>query len=269
MEKFFKYSSDKQLWRILISDSDKLILENRDQKTKEVFFQCIDLQSGDIIFTDLQLEEKNWIGIETIYKDIIFFHRYPQRDLPGHKEIIAFDIASQKILWHNKELTFHFAYNNLVYSFIQGFEDRFFYSLDFLTGDIKEEIGSNYSLVNQLKNDAESKKSWNNYIYPEIKKLGDFIYDTTISDYLIQFPIVGEIEKLSFKELKFISFHTKEEDQTLTNHFLVFNTSTKNIVHEEILNIKAKSFLTDSFFIYKNFLFVLKGKNEIVIYLLN
>ncbi|MDF1611967.1 DUF4905 domain-containing protein [Stygiobacter electus] len=269
MEKLFNYNSDKQLWRILISESDKLILENRNQETKEVFFQCLDLQNGNNVFTDLQLEEKNWIGIETVYKDIIYFHRYPQRDLPGHKEIIAFDIASQKVLWHNKELTFHFAYKNLIYSFVQGFDDRFFYSLDFLTGEIQEELGSNYSFINQLKNEAELNKNWDNYIYPEIKKLGDFIYDTTISNYLIQFPIVGEIEESAYKELKFISFHTKEDDQTLTNHFAVFNISNKEIIQEEILNTKAKNFLTDSFFIYKNFLFVLKGKNEIDIYLLN
>lgn len=267
MEKLFNYNSDKQLWRILISESDKLILENRNKETKEVYFQCFDLQNANSIFTDFQLEEKNWIGIETIYKDIIYFHRYPQRDLPGHKEIIAFDIASQKVLWHNKELTFHFAHNNLIYSFVQGFEDRFFYSLDFLNGEIKEELGSNYSLINQLKNEAESKKNWDNYIYPDIKNIGDFIYDSTVADYLIQFPIVGEIEEASYNDLKFISFHTKEDDQTLTNHFAVFENN--KLIKEEILNTKANNFLTDSFFIYKNFLFVLKGKNEIDIYLLN
>ena len=54
MTNHFKYVSEKQLWRILISDTDKLILENRNQGSKEVFFQCIDLQNGNVILKDFQ-----------------------------------------------------------------------------------------------------------------------------------------------------------------------------------------------------------------------
>lgn len=269
MEKHFSYSSEKQLWRILISDTDKLILENRNPQTKEVFFQCYDLQSGKIIFNDFQHDEKNWIGIETIYKDIIYFHVYPQRDLPGHKEIIAFDLASQKILWHNKELTFLFADNNRIYGFVQGFEDRFFYSLDFLTGEILEEYKNNYSKINLMKKEADSKKDWSFYIYPEIKKLNEFIYNNELSNYLLNFPIVGEIEEIEIDNKIILSFHTKEDDQTLTNHFIVYNKYENTIIIEEILNRNAKSFLTDSFFIYKNFLFVLKEKNGVDVYFIN
>ena len=266
MKKHFNYKSDKQLWRILISDSDKLVLENRNQETKEVFFQCFDLQSGTSVFLDLQLAEKNWIGIETIYKDIIYFHYYPQRDLPGHKEIIAFDLASQRILWHNKDLTFLFADDDKIYAFQQGFEDRFFYTFDYLTGEQIEELGSNYNLINSLRQKAEEKKNWSNYIYPEVEKENESSYHQLINDYTNKFQLVGEIEHAIYNDVLLFSFHTKEKDQSMNNRFVALKTATGDCLKDEIINYGVKSFLTDSFFIYKSFLFLLKGKNEIEVY---
>ena len=97
IKKLYSYKSEKQIWRILISGSDKLILETRDLNTKEVFFNCLFIENGKSIFSNLQLDEKCWIGIEDIYKGIIFFHYFPKPDMPHHKGIIAFDITAQKI----------------------------------------------------------------------------------------------------------------------------------------------------------------------------
>lgn len=266
MKKHFDYKSNKQLWRILISDSDKLVLENRNQETKEVFFQCFDLQSSSSVFIDLQLPEKNWIGIETIYKDIIYFHHYPQRDLPGHKEIIAFDLASQKILWHNKDLSFLFADDDKIYAFLQGFEDRFFFSFDYLTGEQIEEFGNNYYLINSLRQKAEEKKKWDNYIYPEVERKNNSTFHQLINNYTNKFSLIGDIELALFNDYLFFSFHTKENNQFMNNRFVAINTITGECLKNEIVNYEVKSFLTDSFFIYKKFLFLLKSKNEIEVF---
>ena len=98
-KKYYKVDYPNQIWRLLISDKDKLIIETRNPETKEAFFNCFDINNKKVLFDNFQLEEKYYVGIETVHNEIIYFHKFPKPDLPNHKEIIAFDINSQKILW--------------------------------------------------------------------------------------------------------------------------------------------------------------------------
>ena len=78
ISKTYSFTNKKQIWRLLLTKSDKLIIETRDTENKEVFFTCLDAFTGEPVFKNLQMDEKFWIGIETTYKDIIFFHKCNQ-----------------------------------------------------------------------------------------------------------------------------------------------------------------------------------------------
>ncbi len=267
MNKHFNYKSDKQIFRLLISDSDKLLIETRDTETKEVFFNCFELENGKKVFNDLQLEEKTWLGIEAIYKDVIFFHKFPKPDMPGHKEIIAFDLVKQKTIWQNNELVFSFAFDDKVYSYSQGFEERFFYALDYKTGELVNDLGNNLSLVNSLRTESENSKDWSRYIYPELKK--SYASETNqqlIKQFTESFSLVGEIEWAELDDILLLSFHSKDKDEKFTNRFAAVAKTTGTTILFETLNEKITALLTDSFFVYKKFLFLLKGKNEVFVY---
>lgn len=269
--KLYSYKSPQQIWRILISESDKLIVETRDLNTKEVFFNCFYLENGESVFSNLQLDEKRWIGIENIYKEIIFFHYFPKPDMPHHKGIIAFDIASQKVLWFNNELSFLCVLDDKVYGFKQGFEERLFFSLDYLNGETVEDFGSDYKTINVLRNQAESKKNWSEYIYPknfseneEEKKIIETIKTRTQN-----LNLEGSIEYNTYNNLLFFNYHTKIPVEKFENKFLSVDLTSGKTILEEVLNANAQNLFTDSFFVYKKFLFLLKGKNEVIIYKLN
>lgn len=267
MKKHFGFKSDKQIFRILITETDKLVIETRDTTTKEVSFHCYDLQTGGSVFSNHQLEEKTWLGIEAIYKDVIYFHKFPKPDMPGHKEIIAFDIAEQKVLWHNSENAFLFVHQDKVYGFTQGFEDRYFVTLDYLSGETKENLGSNYTLINSLRAQADSEKDWSAYVYPELNiSTADEAIKQTILNYTRNFSLTGEVEWASANELLMFSFHTKEKDEKLTNRFVALNKASAKVILSETLNENVTALLTDSFFVYKNYVFLLKEKNEVEIY---
>lgn len=266
MKKHFRYSSARQLWRILISESEKLILETRDTQTKEVFFQCFNLENAKPVFQDLQLDEKSWLGIESIYKDIIYFHHFPKRDMPTHKGIIAFDIQTQKEIWRNEDFSFHFLLNDKIYAFKQGFDDRNYASFDYDKGTLIEELGNNYQLINDLRTKAENNRDWSAYIYPE-KLITCFDSSTKelIDTHVKKFEIAGEIEYAEMQKLLFFNYHQKNSVRLFTNNFCCIDKTNGNILLEETLNDNASSLFTDSFFVYKNFLFLLKEKNEIVV----
>lgn len=270
MKKHFGFKSDKQIFRILITETDKLVIETRDTNTKEVSFHCRELSDGKSIFTDLQLEEKIWLGIEAIYKDVIFFHKFPKPDMPGHREIIAFDIASQKVIWQNDKYAFSFVYQDKVYCFTQGFEERFFYALDYLTGEVKEDLQNDFALVNSIRAEAEGEKDWSSYIYPELNLMSaDAVTYRIIKQFTEGFSLSGEVEWANFKDLSLFSFHTKEKEDKLTNRFAIISKSSGQTILFESINENVNAMLTDSFFVYKNYVFVLKGKNEVELYLID
>jgi hypothetical protein len=109
IKKLYEFTHKRQLWRILPTNTGKLLIEERDTQLKEAYFNCLEIDKGKKIFENIQLEEKFWIGIESVYRDIIFFHKYLKPDMPAHKGIIAFDINSASILWENMDYNFLFA----------------------------------------------------------------------------------------------------------------------------------------------------------------
>ena len=188
--------------------------------------------------------------------------------MPWHKEIIAYDIASQEILWTNKDLTFLFAYKNIIYGFKHGFEERYFFSLDFMNGEIIEEIGNDFNKINILQKQAESEENWDIYVYPKIFS-NDGI-DQRISDIIKaqtdNIDIAGDVEYNIFNELLFFNYHKKILENKFENKFAAVDISSGKVLLSETLNARATSLFTDSFFVYKKYLFLLHEKNKVIIY---
>jgi len=266
IKKYFSQDFQNQIWRLLISDKDKLIIETRNPNTKEAFFDCFDIYNKKFLFSDFQLDEKYYIGIETIYKEIIYFHKFPKPDLPNHKEIIAFDINTQKILWTNNELSFLFAYDDKIFAYKQGFEDRYFFALNYLEGIIVNDFGTDYVKINSLRRESENLKDYSHFIFPQVYLSENQNISKIINDYFSRIKLIGDIEYGIYNNLLLLSYHSQNQLGNLKNNFAaidMLNNSTKISV---VLNENIKSFMTDSFFMYKNFLILLKEKNGLIIY---
>lgn len=268
IKKLYTYKSQQQIWRILLTDFNQFVIETRDTETRDVFFNCIDIETGKPIFKDFQFEEKSWIGIETIYKDVIFFHKYAQPDMPGHKEIICFETATQKILWQEDKLTFLFAYNDQVISSVNTFEGWHFYALDYKTGNIIADYGENAAVVNQMRNEAEDARDYSLYKFPD-KMTKDLVRNiegnTKIKDLILNLDIVGDVEYTSLGDLFLMNYHHRGVGNIMRNSFAAVDLEKNKIIYEEILNSEAKNFVPDCFFVYSNILVLLKEKDQIII----
>ncbi len=268
IKKHFTYNSNRQIFRIIISDSDKLIIEVRNMDSKEVYFDCYDLTKGKKIFIDFQFEEKSWIGIEAEHKDVIYFHKYDKPDMPIHRGVIAFEINTQKVLWVNEELAFLFPYENKIYCYKQGFEERYFYALDSLTGELIEDLGNDFRHVNSLRGKADAEKDWSAYNYPERLSSADEKTKSIINEYVKKYEIEGKIEFCNKEETVLFNYHVKNRKGCFDNNFTALDINTGKPIIEKTLNTNTTMHYTDSFFIYKNFLFLLKEKDEINIFTL-
>ena len=266
LKKSFSFSDKNQIWRLLISASDQLILETRNIEKKEVFFHCLDLKKGKKIFKGLQLEEKYWLGIESVYKGIIYFHTFATPNMPEHKKIIAFDIPSNKIIWQNDQLTYLTVKDDKVYAFKKKFEGKDVFILDYLSGDIIEELGDDLSQVNELVTEAHYNEDFSNYIYPESILNSEFESSSFISEEIKGKNVHNSIDFLKYGNFICFNYFIVNENNSFDNMFVIYDIEKGKKVHSEILNRNLNSFSPDSFFCYKNQILLLKNKNEIISY---
>lgn len=269
LKKQYKHDNKKQIWRILPISEHKVVVEEREPNTKEVFFSCFDIETGKKIFSEFQLDEKNWCGIESIYKDVIFFHTYGKPDMPNHKSIIAFDIYAQKILWKNDSYVFTLIYDDKVYCFQQRFESRVFYTLDYQTGNVIEELGSDVSIINQVKTKVDEEFWKQNYLFPEYFNRTEEVneeHKKYLNNILTSKVIKGELSYLKYNDLLLYNFHEINSNNSLDNIFLGYDLARNKIILEEILDKNLTNLMPESFFVKNNFLFLIIDKTKLLVY---
>ncbi len=252
-----------RIWRILINQNNKILIEARDTTKKEVFFSCYNLLDGEVVLKDFQFDEKFWLGIESFYNDTIFFHSFPKPDMPNHKEIISFDVNEKIIKWHNQELAFLFCFENIIYAYKQGFEGKFYYSVDFKTGEIISQLNDNeFQIINE-KYKSEEEIKYLSYSFPEeIEKLGNINFPKDLNE-----NISGHIEAINYDH-KFLltSFNKELFPGSFTNIFKIYELENQKEIFTKVLDAGIDKLALDTFFVFKNFLFLIVEKNNLEIY---
>ena len=264
IKKLYSYNNNRDIWRIIPAGDENLLIEERNKKTKEVFFNCINISSGKKSLNGFQLNDKYWVGVEAVHNDIIFFHRFIKPDLPTHKNIIAFDIKKKSVLWENKDLTFLNISNDFLLAYKSLFEGREYYKLDIETGNIIEvskdipiNKNSDEYQNNSLK-DFTFSSIYNNEIdlTPSVKGVLQKIKENNV--------IVGKIEFIDQKSTLLIGFHSPTKNGKLNKILNAVDIVSGKFILNKIINSNIEAFVPDSFFLIKNFLFVIWETKKLV-----
>ncbi len=267
--KKFTLEDNNKIWRILIGADDKLILERRNTDAKEVFFATYNLENGMPLWENFQFEEKFWIGIEKVFKNVLYLHGFAKPDMPGHKGIIAFDINAKKILWEKPDGVFAFVLDDKVYCYIDDFEGTKLKPLDYLTGEEAGNIIESYKEIRELQNRAYLTEDYSDYYFPE-KFYGDEPQANQIGKAIEEITegqeVVGNAEIAIKDELLFVAYHLRKAGKEMRNIFNLYDLKKSGIIFEDVLNDSVDLFAPDSFFVYKDFLFLIKEKNKLDVY---
>ncbi|MBI5662398.1 MAG: DUF4905 domain-containing protein [Ignavibacterium album] len=259
IKELYKYDCGRQIFRLLPTDSDKIVIEERDREKKEVFFSCLDIQTGKKIFTDLQFEEKYWIGIEKIYKDVIFFHKFERPDLPNHKGIVAFDIKSQTTLWENQN-KFISAGDDKVVLISNDYGITKLILVDYLSGEIITD-GTEFLELTSQKEDYTSYTYANKVSQQEFNSLAHPDFKKRISEYVIK----DYVNFVSRDKTSLFSFHHINSDGKFNNIFFAVDEDG-TILLQETLNTGLEKIEPESFFIKNDLLFLLLGSSGFGVY---
>ena len=269
IKKKFTHDNKRPIWRILPTETGKLIIEERGKDNKQVYFNCINIENGKKVFKNFQLEEKFWIGIEAVHNDVIYFHKFVKPDMPHHIGIIAMDVNEKKILWENSKYSFLFIWKEKIYCFQQMFEVRKYFCLDYESGKLIEEFGDDSVKVNEFKKELDSSKPFSNYFFPISYNSNITVAENlkdTFQKLRDNFTFSGNIEYVQKKNLLLFNFHIVNSDGNLSNRFKVLDLSSGKFIFEETLIKETKTFAPDSFFVKDDFLFLLFGKNRLSVY---
>jgi hypothetical protein len=262
----YSYTNKKQLWRILPTQTNKIVIEERDTARKEVFFSCIKLENGKAVFKNFQFEEKYWIGIEAVYDDLVLFHKFVKPDLPQHQGLIVFDIQTQKIIWEDPDYNYLFLKDNKIYTYQNRFEGKEFFVLDLFTGEVVESLGDNSLAVNILKQSSYSESYFENFLFPETyTQQKDSEISNIIEKYKASTAIAGKIDYLVYRGILLFNYHEVQKNGSLKNKFTAIDIDTKKVIFKEILNAASSTIMPDSFFIVKDHLLLLKEKVRLIV----
>lgn len=266
LKKKFKFSDSNQVWRIKISDNEKLFIETRDTEKMQAYYHAFDLFTGKRIFSDHQMREVFWLGIEAIKGDIVFFHRFAKPDMPGHRGIFAFDINTQEILWEDESYAFLFIKEDLIYVYKEGFEGRYFYTLNINNGEVVKELGQNPVEVNKLRDEAEKAIDFSDYSFPESFVSSEIEeMDNIVSKEIEGLQISNSVDYVNYNELLIFNYHQAGNGKELINKLKAFDLTKEKEIYSEVLNKSANAYAPDSFFLFKNMIIMLKEKKEVIV----
>ena len=269
LKKKYSHNNKRQIFRLIPTNTGKIIIEERDTEKKLAFFNCLHIDSGKKIFKHLQLDEKFWLGIEAIYNDVIFFHKFVKPDLPQHNGIIAYDINKKQTIWEDKNRTFLFVKNEEIYAFKQRFEEREFVTLNYLTGEVIDELGTDSDAINLLREDAINSEDFSSYRFPVLfgtNSFGEGGENEILSKLREEHVITGGIEYVLIDDLLLFNFHEVNPDNTLKNIFKAVDLSSEKYILEVTLNSRTNAFAPDSFFVKDDLLFLLIERTKLGAY---
>lgn len=269
IKKKYLHKNNRQIFRLIPTDTGKIIIEERDTEKKQAYFNCLHIDNGKKIFKHLQLDEKFWLGIEAVYNDVIFFHKFAKPDLPQHNGIIAYDINYKQTIWEDENRTFLFFKDEKIYAYQQRFEEREFVTLSFSTGEVIEKLGTDFNSINLLRDEAIASEDYSNYLFPAsftLTSSDDPRVDNVLSRLRENNLISGAVEYVLMNDLLMFNFHEINSDKSLKNTFKAIDLSTGKYILEVTLNSSANAFAPDSFFIKEDLLFLLIEKTILGVY---
>jgi len=123
-------------------------------------------------------------------------------------------------------------------------------------------------LINATREKASEEKDWSIYNYPEQINTADEKTKSIIEEFVGEHGIEGIIEYCLNSDFLLFNYHTKTKSNKYNNSFIAVDVKSRKKLMEKTLNKNSILLYNDSFFIYKNFLFLLKEKNEVNIFML-
>jgi hypothetical protein len=260
------YSADSIIWRMMLAEQGTLVGECRDPENKAASFFCLEISTGKVLWKDLRFDEKWWVGIETVRKNVVLFHAFAKPDMPEHKGIRAFDIASGVELWRNDDVAYWFGHDRRVVAYRDFFEKRVGYEIDLHSGVLLKTHDTSLEELHALRLQVSEEQISPEATLPEI-----FVEEEVDAD-IIAFvkketkgkELSGRVEYLRHDGVLVFNMHIQKRDDAerlmLENNLIVYRLSDKKRMFADVIGRNLAGYVPDSFFLRYPFVLFIKDQ---------
>jgi len=259
----WKYKSHGIIWRVVPTEFEQLVGEQRDIEKKEVSFFCVGQRTGEVAWENKTYGEQWWMGIEAVHKDILLLHRFATPDMPQHKGITAVDLSTGKQLWSHGDLKFATVQNATVVASKDSFEGSKLVEVHYRTGEPVHSVNEVDAMAGMPgKTGAMNPENEMRFPIPE----------ETPSDSVQQHcetrEKVGPVEVLETNELVIFNYHRhapgRDRDHMRVDNILrVLEKESGSVIYADTLNTGAPGIVPDSFFVLRDTLYYVKDRNTL------
>lgn len=264
----WRYKADGAIWRIAPTPSGKLVGEERDLNRKTATFFCLNEVTGEVLWDKVRFDEKWWIGIEAVHRDVMYLHGFATPDLPEHKAITAIDLHTGNRIWSNEELTFVDAVENSLFASRESIEGPHILELDYRTGAILKSWGPNNEVIREARQryHSELEEPVEFPVPLQSPMSGDTPDGMRIQEYCAGRSLAGPIGIVDYDD-QVVIFNRHEQSATrkvdpphLVNILTVLEKKSGNVLFEETLDTNVSSVVPESFFVHRQVLFYIKDR---------
>jgi hypothetical protein len=239
------YQFKSPVWRLEIDAlSEILFAEVRDQSDKKVHFAAIRLDTGELLFDDLQTEERWLTGIETTYSGVLLLHNYQSEAGPVHKGLTAIDGTTGKLLWSNFTHAFDHLSSNGPVVYDTRMQPRKLFLADIITGAMVRPY--NPSIDTGIDNEI---------VLPEDVLPGSLKHISLPAE-----SFGNTIHYLEHNNFRIVSLHTFAEGALQQRLYIIRNAE---IVYEDLFNSNIQKLQPEAFLLHKDQLIYLKDKSQL------
>ena len=244
LQPHISYQFKSTVWRLEIDTLSQIIfVEVRDQSDKKVHFAAIRLDNGDLLFDDLQTEERWLTGIETAYNGVLLLHNYQSETGPIHKGLTAIDDTG-KVLWSNFTHAFDHLSSNGPVVYDTRIQPRKLFLIDVITGAMARPYNS-----------LADPEMDNEIILPEEIPVNSLKHIQFPTD-----PFGNTIHYLEHNNFRIVSLHTFAEG-ALQQHLYIMDGT--GVIYHDLLNTDVQKLQPESFLMHHDHLIYLKNKSQL------
>ena len=264
------FSAGSIIWRMVLAGHGKLIGECRDPENKAASFFCLDISAGKVLWKDLRLDEPWWVGIEAVQKNVALLHTFAKPDMPEHKGIRAFDVASGVQLWRNDDVAYWFVRDDRVIAYRDFFERRVGYEIDLQSGALLKTYDTSLEALHALRLQAAEEQSLPEVTLPEVflEEEADAALARLVEKETKGQELSGRVEYICQNNVLMFNFHVRKRDSAeglkLENNLIIYRLPEKKRVFADVIGRNLTSYVPDSFFVKNPFILFIKEQRTLM-----
>lgn len=264
----FWVTFEAPIWQIRPDYSSGLVaLEIRNGDRLQTEFAVLEAKTGKLVVSGYRGTENWWVGLEETCQRMLFLHGFGDRKLGTHQGILALEVDTQQILWHEEQAVFYglIAENSLIVRLHQTDSENLLV-LDSRTGNILVKSISPVEAHAAITTFTQAQRAELHYPghYPEGSEYFDML-SQFISSRTGAKPVKA-IDYLEANAFFAMGYYEAVPEGKIKNTLGIYASNDGTLLGEVILTEAGNGLALDSFFMMGEIIITIQERNTLLGY---